>query len=159
MEGEEAEGCCGGGRGSGGGCLMVMTHGAESDVSSEFLKDRVGFACEADGTACKEGRSGKRGEYTLSCIEGEDVANEVEVECRGLDIPEDVRGCARPFAQDGLVALGGRAQGAVMLVAAFGSARVGVAAGMASFAGGDGEVDGKMAERGDSSRREVAKWL
>ena len=33
-----------------------------------------------------------------------------------------------------------------MLVATLGSARVGVAARMASFAGGDGEVDGEMAE-------------
>ena len=35
-----------------------------------------------------------------------------------------------------------------MLVAALGSAREGVAAGMASFAGGGGEVNGEMAERG-----------
>ena len=34
-----------------------------------------------------------------------------------------------------------------MLIAAFGLARIGAAAGMGSFVGGVGEVDGKMAKR------------
>ena len=46
-----------------------------------------------------------------------------------------------------------------MLVAAFLSARVGFAADMASFAGGDGEVDSEMAERGQSGRGEVTELL
>lgn len=73
-KGEEAEGCC-------GGCWMVTTHSAESRVSSEFLKDRIGFACEADGAACKGAHSGERGEYALSCVGGGNVTDEVEVEC------------------------------------------------------------------------------
>ncbi len=101
-EGEEAERCCIGGR----VCWMVTTHGAESGVSSEVLKDRVRFACEADGAACKGGRGGERGEYALSCIEGGDVTDEVELECRRSDMPEDIRGCKRPFVQDSLAALG-----------------------------------------------------
>ena len=44
-----------------------------------------------------------------------------------------------------------------MLVAALGSDRV--AAGMASFAGGDIEVDSEMAERGQSGRGEVTELL
>ena len=46
-----------------------------------------------------------------------------------------------------------------MLVAALGSVTVGVAAGMASFAGGDIEVDSEMAERGQSGRGETTDFL
>ena len=46
-----------------------------------------------------------------------------------------------------------------MLVAAFRSARIGVAAGMASFAGGGGEVDGEMTKRGQSGKGEVTEPL
>ena len=140
---EEAEGCC-------EGCLMVTTHGAESGVSSESLKDRVWSARETDSAACKRARGGERGEYARSCVGGGDVTDEVEVECRRPYIPEDVRGCKRPFVQDGQFPLGRHAEGAIMLIAAFGSARAGVAAGILSFAGGDIEVDSEMAERGQS---------
>lgn len=74
---EETEGFCM----VGGDYLMVTAHCAKSGVSSEFLEDRVGFACEADSTACKERRGGERGEYAMSCFEGGDIADEVEVEC------------------------------------------------------------------------------
>ena len=54
VEGEEAEGCCiTGGGGAGETGLTVTTHGAKSSLSSEPLKDRVGFVCEADGAARK----------------------------------------------------------------------------------------------------------
>ena len=46
-----------------------------------------------------------------------------------------------------------------MLVAAFGLARIGFAAGIASFAGGDIEVDSEMAETGQSGRGEVTESL
>ena len=101
-KGEEAEGCC-------VDCWTVTIHGAESGISSEFLKDRVGFACESDGTACKGAHGGERGEYALSCVGGGDVTDEVEVECWRPDISEDVRGCNGPFVQDGLFPLGGYA--------------------------------------------------
>ena len=81
----------------------------------------------------------------------------MEVEGRRSDVPEDVGCCKRPFAQDVLIALGGHAQGTVMLFASFGSARICVATGMASFARGKGEVDCKMTKRGQSGRGEVAK--
>lgn len=90
-------------------CWMVTTHGAESGDSSELLKDRVGFACEADSAACKGAQSGKRGEYALPYAGDGDVTDEVEVECRRLYIPEDMRGCKSPFVQDDLVPLGGHA--------------------------------------------------
>ena len=73
-KGEEAEGCC-------GGCCMVTTHGAESGLPSEFLKDGVGFACEADGAACKGPHGGEWGEYTLSHSGGGNITDEVESEC------------------------------------------------------------------------------
>ena len=87
----------------------MTTHGAESGDLSKFLKDRVRSACKADGAACKGGRGGERGEYALSCVEIGDVTDEVEVECRRPNIPEDVRGCKCPFVQDDLFALGGHA--------------------------------------------------
>ena len=102
-KGEEAGGCCG------GHCMVVTTLGAESGLSSEFLKDRVGFACEADGAACKGAHVGERGEYALSYVGGGDITDEVELECRRRDISKDVRGCKRPFVQNGLVSLGGHA--------------------------------------------------
>ena len=77
---------------------MFTAHCAKSGASSEFLEDRVGFACEADSAASKEGCGGERGEYTMSCFEGGDIADEVEVECRRPDMPEGVRCCKRPFA-------------------------------------------------------------
>ena len=46
-----------------------------------------------------------------------------------------------------------------MLVAAFSSARVGLATDTASFAGGDGEVDSEMAEIGQIGRGEVTELL
>ena len=46
-----------------------------------------------------------------------------------------------------------------MLVAAFGSAGIGVAAGMASFARGDGEVDRELTKRGQSGVGDVTKSL
>ena len=45
-----------------------------------------------------------------------------------------------------------------MLVAAFWSARVGLAAEIASFAGGDVEMDCEMAERGQIRRGEVTEF-
>lgn len=72
--GEEAEGCC-------GGYCMVTTHGAESGLPSEFLKDRVGFACEADGAAGKGAHGGERSKYALSHVGGGDITDEVESEC------------------------------------------------------------------------------
>ena len=153
-KGEEAEGRCMGVGGS-----LITAHCAKSGISCEFLEDGVGFACEADRAACKEGRGGERGQYAMSCFEGGDIADEVEVECRRPDVPEGVRCCKRPLAQDGLIALGAYAEGTVMLVAAFRSARRGVAAGMASFAGGDGEVDGEVTKRGQSGKGEVTESL
>ena len=46
-----------------------------------------------------------------------------------------------------------------MLVAGLWSARVGLAAGIASFAGGDTEVDSEMAERGQIGRGEITELL
>lgn len=46
-----------------------------------------------------------------------------------------------------------------MLVAALLPAWIGLAAEMAGFAGGDGEVDSEMAERGQSGRGEVTELL
>lgn len=46
-----------------------------------------------------------------------------------------------------------------MVITAFGLAGIGVAAGMASFAGGDVEMDCEVTERSKSIRREIAKWL
>ena len=46
-----------------------------------------------------------------------------------------------------------------MLLAAFGSVRVGFAAGIAGFAGGVGEVYGEMAESGQSCTGEIAEAL
>ena len=99
---EEAEGCC-------RACRIVTIHGAESGISSEFLKDRVGFACEADSAACKGAHGGERGEYALSYAGGGNVTDEVEVECRRLDIIENACGCKRPFIQDGPFPLAGHA--------------------------------------------------
>ena len=45
-----------------------------------------------------------------------------------------------------------------MIKTAFGLAGIGVAAGMASFAG-DVEMDCEMTERSKSMRREIPKWL
>ena len=101
-KGKEAERCC-------GGCCMLTTHDAESGLSSEFLKNRVGFACEADGAACKGAHVRERGEYALSYVGGGDIADEVELERRRRDISKDVRGCKCPFVQNGLVPLGGHA--------------------------------------------------
>lgn len=98
-KGEETEGYC-------GNCCMITTHGAKSSLSSEFLKDRVGFACEADGAARKGPHGGERGEYTLSYVGGGDITDEVELECPKRDISKDVRSCKRPFVQNGLVPLG-----------------------------------------------------
>ena len=59
-KGEEAEGCC-----IGVGYLMATAHCAKSGVLGEFSEDGVGFACEADSAACKEGCGGERGEYAM----------------------------------------------------------------------------------------------
>ena len=101
-KGEKAEGCC-------GGRYMITPHGAESGLSSEFLEDRVGFACEADGAACNGAHIGERGKYALSYVGGGDITDEVELECRRRDILKDVRGCKRPFVQNGLMPLSGHA--------------------------------------------------
>lgn len=46
-----------------------------------------------------------------------------------------------------------------MLITAFGLAGKGVAAGVASFAGGDVEMDCEVTERSKSIMREIPKWL
>ena len=89
-KGEEAEGYC-------GGYCMITTHGAESGLPGEFLKDKVEFACQADGAACKGPHGGERGEYALSHVGGGDITDEVESECRRRDISKDICGCKRPL--------------------------------------------------------------
>ena len=46
-----------------------------------------------------------------------------------------------------------------MVITAFGLAGISVAARMASFAGGDIEMDGEVTERSKSIRREISKRL
>lgn len=78
-----------------------------------------------------------------------------------MNVREGVGRCMGPFVQDGLAALGGWVEWLVMVmvITAVGLAGIGVAAGMASLAGGDVEMDGEVTERSKSIRREIPKWL